>query len=239
MNNSLLTILCCLLFSVGNTLAQTTSYVISPKTINVTWDYTEDLDMRAYISSNSILNQDIEYTVIALDIPNQWKDNVISQFCDIQSCYDFRWFKLGDKKEMKLPANLKAGIMKVDFLLPLDTAIKVEPGSAEAALGFNVKGEPMSDTLKFLVNKSGTGIKESIQHSSITISQNSQESVQLSSETGISEVNIYDITGTLREAHQCGDARIAIISMNQFSHGVYLFRVKDNTGKESSSMIIK
>ena len=140
---------------------------------------------------------------------------------------------------MKLPANLKAGIMKVDFLLPLDTAIKVEPGSAEVALGFNVKGEPMSDTLKFLVNKSGTGIKESIQHSSITISQNSQESVQLSSETGISEVNIYDITGTLREAHQCGDARIAIISMNQFSHGVYLFRVKDNTGKESSSMIIK
>lgn len=99
MNISLLAILLCLLIGSGKAFSQQNSYSISPKTIDVKWDYTEDLDMRAFISSNSILNQDIEYTVITLDIPAQWLEHVITQFCDIQSCYDFRWFKLGDKKK--------------------------------------------------------------------------------------------------------------------------------------------
>jgi hypothetical protein len=98
--------------------AQESSYSIFPGTVDMSWDYTEDLDMKAYISSSSMLNQDIEYTVTALDIPEQWQDLIITQFCDVQSCYDFRWFKLGDKKEMKLFANQKNGILKVDFLLP-------------------------------------------------------------------------------------------------------------------------
>ena len=177
--------------------AQGSSYSIFPGTVEMSWDYTEDLDMKAYISSNSMLNQDIEYTVTALDIPQQWQDLIITQFCDVQSCYDFRWFKLGDKKEMKLFANQKNGILKVDFLLPMDTVVTIQPGSAEIALAFNRKGETEQDTLRFLVNKSATGIKELNEQSGCNIVQMPNETVQISNSIGISEIKIYDITGTM------------------------------------------
>ena len=220
-------------------IAQESSYSIFPATVDMEWDYTEDLDMRAYISSNSMLNQDIEYTVTALDIPQQWQDLIITQFCDVQSCYDFRWFKLGDKKEMKLFANQKNGILKVDFLLPMDTVVTIQPGSAEIALAFNRKGETNQDTLRFLVNKPVTGIKENRDQIGINIVQMANESIQISSKIGIAEIKIYDITGTMREAHHCGDAQIAVISMNEFSSGLYLLRIKDKNGKEYSSTVIQ
>lgn len=221
------------------TIAQESSYSIFPATVDMEWDYTEDLDMKAYISSNSMLNQDIEYTVTALDIPQQWQELIITQFCDVQSCYDFRWFTLGDKKEMKLFANQKNGILKVDFLLPMDTAVTIQPGSAEIALAFNRKGETNQDTLRFLVNKPVTGIKENRDQIGVNVIQMSNESVQISSQTGISEIKIYDITGTMREVHHCGDAQIAVISMNEFSSGLYLLRIKDKHGKEYSSTVIQ
>lgn len=219
--------------------AQESSYSIFPGTVDMTWDYTEDLDMKAYISSNSMLNQDIEYTVTALDIPQQWQDLIITQFCDVQSCYDFRWFKLGDKKEMKLFANQKMGILKVDFLLPMDTVVTIQPGSAEIALAFNRKGETKQDTLRFLVNKSTTGIKESNEQSGINIVQMPNETVQISSSIGISEIKIYDITGTMREIHHCGDAQLAVISMNELSKGLYLLRIKTKDGNLHSSTVIQ
>jgi len=219
--------------------AQESSYSIFPATINMEWDYTEDLDMKAYISSNSMLNQDIEYTVTTLDIPQQWQDIITTQFCDVQSCYDFRWFKLGDKKEMKLFANQKNGILKVDFLIPLDTAVKIQPGSAEVALAFNKKGESKQDTLRFLVNKPITGIKESSEQSGMNIVQMPNETVQISSMIGISEINIYDITGTMREIHHCGDAQLAVISMNELSKGLYLLRIKTKDGNLHSSTVIQ
>ena len=218
--------------------AQESSYSIFPATVDMEWDYTEDLDMRAYISSNSMLNQDIEYTVTALDIPQQWQELITTQFCDVQSCYDFRWFKLGDKKEMKLFANQKNGILKVDFLLPMDTVVTIQPGSAEIALAFNRKGDTKQDTLRFLVNKPVTGIKESREENAINVMQMPNETVQISSQIGISEIKIYDITGTMREAHHCGDAQIAVISMNEFSSGLYLMRIKAKNGKEYSSTVI-
>jgi hypothetical protein len=185
------------------------------------------------------LNQDIEYTVTALDIPQQWQDLIITQFCDVQSCYDFRWFKLGDKKEMKLFANQKMGILKVDFLLPMDTVVTIQPGSAEIALAFNRKGETKQDTLRFLVNKSTTGIKESNDQSGINIVQMPNETVQISSSIGISEIKIYDITGTMREIHHCGDAQLAVISMNELSKGLYLLRIKTKDGNLHSSTVIQ
>ena len=219
--------------------AQESSYSIFPGTVEMSWDYTEDLDMKAYISSSSMLNQDIEYTVTALDIPQQWQDLIITQFCDVQSCYDFRWFKLGDKKEMKLFANQKNGILKVDFLLPMDTVVTIQPGAAEIALAFNRKGETTQDTLRFLVNKSATGIKESNEQSGLNIVQMPNETVQISNSIGISEIKIYDITGTMREVHQCGNAQLAVISMSEFTSGLYLLRIKGKDGKEYSATIIQ
>jgi hypothetical protein len=219
--------------------AQGSSYSIFPGTVDMSWDYTEDLDMKAYISSNSMLNQDIEYTVTALDIPQQWQDLIITQFCDVQSCYDFRWFKLGDKKEMKLFANQKNGILKVDFLLPMDTVVTIQPGSAEIALAFNRKGETEQDTLRFMVNKSATGIKELNEQSGCNIVQMPNETVQISNSIGISEIKIYDITGTMREVHHCGDAQLAVISMREFTSGLYLLRIKGKDGKEYSATIIQ
>lgn len=219
--------------------AQESSYSIFPATINMEWDYTEDLDMKAYISSNSMLNQDIEYTVTALDIPQQWQDIITTQFCDVQSCYDFRWFKLGDKKEMKLFANQKNGILKVDFLLPLDTTVTIQPGSAEVALAFNRKGETKQDTLRFLVNKPVAGIKETFDQSSVQITHMANETIQIAHQIGISEITIYDITGTVREVHHCGDAQIAILSMNEFAKGLYLLRIKDKQGKELTATVVQ
>ncbi len=219
--------------------AQESSYSIFPGTVDMSWDYTEDLDMKAYISSSSMLNQDIEYTVTVLDIPEQWQDLIITQFCDVQSCYDFRWFKLGDKKEMKLFANQKNGILKVDFLLPMDTVVTIQPGAAEIALAFNRKGETKQDTLRFLVNKSATGIKESNEQSGLNIVQMPNETVQISNSIGISEIKIYDITGTMREVHQCGNAQLAVISMSEFTSGLYLLRIKGKDGKEYSATIIQ
>jgi len=219
--------------------AQESSYSIFPATINMEWDYTVDLDMKAYISSNSMLNQDIEYTVTALDIPQQWQDIITTQFCDVQSCYDFRWFKLGDKKEMKLFANQKNGILKVDFLLPLDTAVTIQPGSAEVALAFNRKGETKQDTLRFLVNKPVAGIKETFDQSSVQITQMANETIQIAHQIGISEITIYDITGTVREVHHCGDAQIAILSMNEFAKGLYLLRIRDKQGKELTATVVQ
>jgi hypothetical protein len=221
-----------------NAFSQESSYSIFPGTVEMEWDYTEDLDMKAYISSNSMLNQDIEYTVTALDIPQQWQELIITQFCDVQSCYDFRWFKLGDKKEMKLFANQKMGILKVDFLLPMDTVVTIEPGSAEIALSFNVKGQSKQDTLRFLVNRSATGIKESNDIAGVHVLQVSHESIQVTSKTGISEIKIYDITGTMREIHHCDNAQLAVISMNGFSNGLYLLRITDKQGKETSATVI-
>lgn len=218
---------------------QDKGYSIFPATVEMQWDYTEDLDMKAFISSNSMLNQDIEYTVTALDIPQQWQDIIITQFCDIQSCYDFRWFKLGDKKEMKLQANQKNGILKVDFLLPADTVVSIVPGSAEIALAFNRKGETNQDTLKFLVNKSATGIKESSEQSGMNIVQLPNTTVQISSMIGISEVKIYDINGTMRTVHHCGDAQLAVISMNELSSGLYLLRIKTKDGTLYSSTVVQ
>lgn len=219
-------------------MAQESSYSIFPGTVSMDWDYTEDLGMKAFISSNSMLNQDIEYTVITLDIPQQWQDIVTTQFCDVQSCYDFRWFKLGDTKEMKLFANQKNGLLKVDFLLPMDTAVTIQPGSAEIALAFNRKGETNQDTLHFLVNKPTTGIKDIRDQIGMNVSQMANETVQISSQVGIAEIRIYDITGTMREVHQCSDAQLAIISMNEYSNGLYLLRIKDKNGKEYSSTVI-
>lgn len=219
--------------------AQEGYYSIFPGTVDMSWDYTEDLDMKAYISSSSMLNQDIEYTVTALDIPQQWQDLITTQFCDVQSCYDFRWFKLGDKKGMKLFANQKNGVLKVDFLLPLDTVVTIQPGSAEIALAFNIKGETKQDTLRFLVNNPATGIKESNEQSGINIVQMPNETVQISNSIGISEIKIYDITGTMREVHHCGDAQLAVISMRKFTSGLYLLRMKAKDGKEYSATIIQ
>ena len=133
--------------------AQEGFYSIFPGTVDMSWDYTEDLNMSAYISTNSMLNQDIEYTVTALDIPQQWQDLIVTQFCDVQSCYDFRWFKLGDKKGMKLFANQKNGVLKVDFLLPMDTVVTIQPGSAEIALAFKRIGLPVDMCHKTILSQ--------------------------------------------------------------------------------------
>lgn len=232
-------ILICLVFATSNLNAQGKGWSIFPTTISMDWDYTEDLDMRAYISSSSILNQDIDYTVIALDIPAQWQEHVLTQFCDIQSCYDFRWFKLGDQKSMKLNANLKNGILKVDFLLPSDTSIKVQPGSAEIALGFNLKGEPMSDTLRFLVNRPATGVKESIGQDALSFNLLGDTHFSAGHQSGITSIMVYDLTGTLREVHACEKAIAAIISMDHYSRGMYLIRVKAESGEEYSRVYIR
>ncbi|MFN5175420.1 MAG: hypothetical protein ACK5DT_02320 [Ignavibacteria bacterium] len=236
MNISLLAILFCLLIGSGKAFSQQNSYSISPKTIDVKWDYTEDLDMRAFISSNSILNQDIEYTVITLDIPAQWLEHVITQFCDIQSCYDFRWFKLGDKKEMKLPTGSKNAIMKVDFLLPMDSSITIQPGSAEIALGFNLKGEPMNDTLRFMVNRSATGIAKLEDNSKPIVKAFANQHVSITHAEGIAKVFIYDLQGNLIEQHACGNSQLAILSLEHVSRGAYGIRVVTPNGREYSTI---
>ena len=236
MNLTFLTIFLCLLIGSVTAFSQPSSYSISPKTIDVKWDYTEDLDMRAFISSNSILNQDIEYTVIALDIPAQWQEHVITQFCDIQSCYDFRWFKLGDKKEMKLPSGLKNAIMKVDFLLPMDSGITIQPGSAEIALGFNLKGEPMNDTLRFLVNKPTTGIADNDVNHKLKVHSIANQHVSISHQDGIAHVLIYDLQGNLIQQHDCENSQLAILSLDHVSRGAYGIRVITRNGKEYSTI---
>ncbi|MFM7543338.1 MAG: hypothetical protein ACKO5I_01745 [Ignavibacteria bacterium] len=239
MNLSLLIILLCHLIGSATAFSQQNSYAISPKTIDVKWDYTEDLDMRAFISSNSILNQDIEYTVIALDIPAQWLEHVITQFCDIQSCYDFRWFKLGDKKEMKLSTGSKNAIMKVDFLLPMDTSITIQPGSAEIALGFNLKGEPMSDTLRFLVNRPATGIAEIENHSKLLVKSLSNQHVSITHADGIAKVLMYDLQGNLIDQYDCDNSQLALISLEHVTRGAYGIRVITRNGREYSTIHVQ
>ena len=236
MIKSLIPILLFLISFVGNAYSQSSSYTISPKIISMNWDYTEDLDMKAFISTNSMLNQDIEYTVITLDIPAQWQEHMITQFCDVQSCYDFRWFKLGDKKEMKLMANTKGGIMKVDFLLPMDTSITIESGSAEIALAFNVKGQPVSDTLRFLVNRSSTNVDDAQKNEDISLQVLSNQHMSISHAEGISQVMMYDLQGNLIEQHDCGDSQFAILSLKQSSRGAYFLRIKTRDGKEYSKV---
>lgn len=215
------------------------TFGIFPGTVEREWDYTEDLDMKVFISSNSALNQDIEYTILKLDMPQQWQDNLSTQFCDIQSCYDFRWFKVGDKKEMKLPANQKNGVMKVDLLLPFDTTIKVSPGSAEIALGFAVKGFPISDTLRFLVNKTANGIVESANQQLLNIQTLSNNALSVSVPPMTNRIAMYNVNGIKIEEYAINQADKALLDIEHIGNGIYFLQVLTSSGNVLTAPFVK
>jgi len=60
--------------------AQGSSYSIFPGTVDMAWDYTEDLDMKAYISSSSMLNQDLNIQLQLLIFLNSGKISSLLNF---------------------------------------------------------------------------------------------------------------------------------------------------------------
>lgn len=219
-------------FASGVSELHAQAFTIAPKEHSVQWDYKSDLILKSLITNNSLGDLKLQYNVLAMEIPEPWRQELNLQFCDMQNCFPLSAFSQGMTRKGTLSAAMGTTVMQLDFLFTdPDNPNPVTPGKARFILAFGVDGQELTDTLRFEVNyAAGSVQEEQADLSGFGLTAQGADFVQLALPAGITQISLFNASGIQLQQYR-PELQQLQINTSGLSSGIYFIRATDMNGR--------